>query len=51
MPGSQQHYPVKLTQAQRKAVAEVAPELTDRLKQAHLSSQANRKARKPQVVP
>jgi hypothetical protein len=32
MPGSQQHYPVKLTQAQRKAVAEVAPELADRLK-------------------
>ena len=35
MPRSRQpegHFPVKLTQAQRKAVAEIAPELTDRLK-------------------
>jgi hypothetical protein len=32
MPGSQQHYPVKLTQAQRKVVAEIAPALADRLK-------------------
>jgi hypothetical protein len=28
----EQHFPVKLTQAQRKAVAEVAPELAERLK-------------------
>jgi hypothetical protein len=27
-----QHFPVKLTQAQRKVVAEIAPELADRLK-------------------
>ena len=32
MPASPQHYPVKLTQAQRKVVAEVVPELADRLK-------------------
>jgi hypothetical protein len=32
MPTVPQHFPVKLTQAQRKAVAEIAPELTDRLK-------------------
>src|SRR5438132_13292619 len=32
MPASSQHYPVKLTQAQRKIVAEVVPELADRLK-------------------
>jgi hypothetical protein len=32
MPDSQQHFPVKLTQAQRKVVAEIAPELADRLK-------------------
>ena len=32
MPVSPQHYPVKLTQAQRRAVAEVGPELADRLK-------------------
>jgi hypothetical protein len=32
MPASPQHYPLKLTQAQRRAVAEVAPELADRLK-------------------
>ncbi len=32
MPDSQQHYPVKLTQAQRKVVAEIAPDLADRLK-------------------
>src|SRR5262249_30538526 len=28
----QQHFPVRLTQAQRKVVAEIAPELADRLK-------------------
>src|SRR6516165_7265824 len=32
MPVSRQHFPVRLTQAQRKAVAEIAPELADRLK-------------------
>jgi Protein of unknown function (DUF2934) len=32
MPDSQQHFPVRLTQAQRKVVAEIAPELADRLK-------------------
>ncbi len=32
MPASPQHYPVKLTQAQRKVVAEIVPELADRLK-------------------
>src|SRR5690348_10847142 len=32
MPNSPQHFPVKLTQAQRKVVAEIAPELADRLK-------------------
>jgi hypothetical protein len=32
MPADPQHFPVKLTQAQRKLVAEVAPELADRLK-------------------
>ena len=32
MPDSQQHFPVRLTQAQRKAVAEIAPDLADRLK-------------------
>jgi hypothetical protein len=32
MPNSPQRFPVKLTQAQRKVVAEIAPELTDRLK-------------------
>jgi Plasmid pRiA4b ORF-3-like protein len=31
MPDSQQHFPVRLTQAQRKVVAEVAPELANRL--------------------
>ena len=31
MPASPQRYPVKLTQAQRKVVAEIAPELADRL--------------------
>jgi hypothetical protein len=31
-PKPEQHIPVKLTQAQRKVVAEVVPELTDRLK-------------------
>ena len=31
-PDSQQHFPVRLTQAQRKVVAEIAPELADRLK-------------------
>ena len=29
---SRQHVPVRLTEAQRKVVAEIAPELTDRLK-------------------
>jgi hypothetical protein len=32
MPASPQHYPVKLTQDQRKVVAEIVPEPTDRLK-------------------
>jgi pRiA4b ORF-3-like protein len=32
MPSSQQHFPVNLTQAQRKVVAEIAPEFADRLK-------------------
>lgn len=32
MPDSQQCYPIKLTQAQRKVVAEIAPDLADRLK-------------------
>jgi hypothetical protein len=32
MPAVPQHFPVRLTQAQRKVVAEVAPELADRLK-------------------
>jgi hypothetical protein len=32
MPDTPQHFPVKLTQAQRKVVAEVIPELADRLK-------------------
>src|SRR6478672_1472153 len=32
MPASRQHFPVRLTQAQRKVVAEVAPDLADRLK-------------------
>ena len=32
MPDPQQHIPVRLTQAQRKVVAEIAPELADRLK-------------------
>jgi 8-oxo-dGTP pyrophosphatase MutT (NUDIX family) len=32
MPDSQQHFPVRLTQAQRKVVAEIAPELAHRLK-------------------
>ena len=32
MPDSQQHVPARLTQAQRKVVAEIAPELADRLK-------------------
>jgi Plasmid pRiA4b ORF-3-like protein len=32
VPAVPQHYPVRLTQAQRKVVAEVAPELADRLK-------------------
>jgi hypothetical protein len=32
MPDSQQHFPVRLTQAQRKVVAEIARELADRLK-------------------
>jgi hypothetical protein len=32
MPDSQQHFPVNLTQAQRKVVAEIAPEFADRLK-------------------
>ena len=31
MPAVPQHYPVRLTQAQRKVVAEIAPELADRL--------------------
>jgi|GEM_PF-541121 len=31
MPDSPPHYPVRLTQAQRKALAEIAPELADRL--------------------
>jgi hypothetical protein len=32
MPVSRQHFPVRLTQAQRKVVAEIAPALADRLK-------------------
>ena len=32
MPESHQRFPVKLTQAQRKVVAEIAPEFADRLK-------------------
>jgi hypothetical protein len=32
MANSSQHYPAKLTQAQRKVIAEIAPELSDRLK-------------------
>jgi hypothetical protein len=32
MPAAPQHVPVRLTQAQRKVVAEIAPELADRLK-------------------
>ena len=32
MPDPQQHISVRLTQAQRKVVAEIAPELADRLK-------------------
>jgi hypothetical protein len=32
MADSSQHYPVRLTQAQRKVIAEIAPELSDRLK-------------------
>src|SRR5262249_11374101 len=32
MPNAPQHFPVKLTQAQRKVVAEMAPELADRMK-------------------
>ena len=32
MPAVPQHFPVRLTQAQRKAVAEIAPELAERLK-------------------
>src|SRR5438874_11279906 len=32
MPAIPQHFPVRLTQAQRKVVAEIAPELADRLK-------------------
>lgn len=32
MPAVPQHFPVKLTQSQRKVVAEIAPELADRLK-------------------
>jgi hypothetical protein len=32
MPNSPQRFPVKLTQAQRKVVADIAPELADRLK-------------------
>jgi hypothetical protein len=32
MPISRQQFPVRLTQAQRKVVAEIAPELADRLK-------------------
>jgi hypothetical protein len=31
MPDSSQHYPLRLTQAQRKVVAEIAPDLADRL--------------------
>jgi hypothetical protein len=32
MPAVPQHFPVKLTQAQRKIVAEIVPALADRLK-------------------
>jgi hypothetical protein len=32
MADSSEHYPVKLTQAQRNVIAEIAPELSDRLK-------------------
>jgi hypothetical protein len=32
MPADPQHFPVKLTQAKRKLVAQVVPELADRLK-------------------
>jgi pRiA4b ORF-3-like protein len=32
MADTQRHFPLKLTQAQRKVVAEIAPELADRLK-------------------
>ena len=32
MPAVPQHVPVRLTQAQRKVVAEIAPQLADRLK-------------------
>src|SRR5262245_21444383 len=32
MPDSRPHFPVRLTQAQRKAVAEIVPDLADRLK-------------------
>ncbi len=32
MPAVPQHVPVRLTQAQRKVVAEIAPELAERLK-------------------
>ena len=32
MPAVPQHVPIRLTQAQRKVVAEIAPELADRLK-------------------
>src|SRR5437868_7015589 len=32
MPAVPQHFPVRLTQAQRKVVAEIAPALADRLK-------------------
>ena len=31
MPASSQHYPVKLTRAQRKVVAEIVPEFAHRL--------------------
>src|SRR5437016_5804759 len=32
LPDSSKHFPVKLTQAQRKVIAEIVPELADRLK-------------------
>jgi len=32
MPDDPQHFPIRLTQAQRKVVAEILPELADRLK-------------------